>query len=102
MTIDNDKRQCKVNRLGRNYPRIEINMDFANFVIMRIPAEKVEIPAEKITDYLLMQKEKNDKSDFLSKLGYTIQNWKELEQDIRLLVVNNSAHIQRRSPFGDI
>ena len=44
---------------------------------MHIPAEKVEIPAEKITDYLLVQKDKNDKSEFLSVLGYNIENWIE-------------------------
>jgi hypothetical protein len=36
---------------------------------MHIPEEKIEIAEEKLTDYLLVQKEKNDKSGFLLKLG---------------------------------
>lgn len=69
---------------------------------MHIPAEKVEISAEKITDYLLVQKEKNDKSEFLSALGYKLENWIELEKDIRTLVEKNEAHLQRSTPFGDM
>jgi len=69
---------------------------------MHIPAEKVEISAEKITGYLLVQKEKNDKSAFLSSLGYRIENWTELEKDIRTLVDKNEAHLQRSTPFGDM
>ena len=69
---------------------------------MHIPAEKVEISAEKITDYLLVQKEKNDKSEFLSKLGYKIENWIELEKDIRTLVEVNEAYLQQTTPFGDM
>ncbi len=69
---------------------------------MHIPAEKVEISAEKITDYLLVQKEKNDKSEFLAALGYKIENWIELENDIRALVEINEAYLQRSTPFGDM
>ena len=69
---------------------------------MHIPAEQVEISAEKITDYLLVQKEKNDKSEFLSSLGYRIENWSELEKDIRTLVDKNDAHLQKSTPFGDM
>lgn len=69
---------------------------------MHISAENVEISAEKITDYLLVQKEKNDKSEFLSALGYKIENWNELEKDIRALVDKNDAHLQRSTPFGDM
>ena len=58
---------------------------------MHIPAQKVEISAQKITDYLLVQNEKNDKSEFLSALGYKIENWIELEKDIRALVEINEA-----------
>lgn len=72
------------------------------FVCMHIPANKVEISAEKITDYLLVQKEKNDKSVFLAELGYTIENWNELEKDIRMVVEKNEAYLQRSTTFGDM
>lgn len=69
---------------------------------MKIAAEQVEIPKEKITGYLLVHKEKNDKSAFLSKLGYSIENWEELANDISNLVIKNEAFLQSRSTFGDM
>jgi hypothetical protein len=50
---------------------------------VRITRENIEIPTEKITGYLLVSKEKNDKSAFLANLGYTLNNWSELINDIR-------------------
>lgn len=69
---------------------------------MHIPARKVEISSKKITDYLLARKVKNDKSKFLEQLGYSIENWNELEHDIRLLVERNDAVLQSKTPFGDM
>ena len=69
---------------------------------MRIPKNKVEIEESKITDYLLVQKEKNDKSAFLNKLGYTLQNRNELINDIKEIVANNEAVLQRHTDFGDM
>lgn len=69
---------------------------------MRIPAEKIEIPAEKITDYLLIKKAKNDKSAFLAQLGYHPENWNDLVNDIRNMVAQNEARLQRSTPFGDL
>ena len=54
---------------------------------MQIALEYIEIPAEKITAYLLVAKEKNDKSHFLANLGYTLESWRELEKDIKNLVI---------------
>ena len=73
-----------------------------NFGLVQIRADKVEIPSEKITDYLLVQKAKNDKSEFLSKLGYSLKNWNELEIDILKIIENNDAHLKQSTPFGDI
>ena len=69
---------------------------------MHIPIEKIEIPDEKITDYLLVQKEKNDKSEFLNRLGYTAERWKELVSDIKKIVAENEAQLQQQTPFGDM
>lgn len=69
---------------------------------MKIPAEKIEIPVEKITDYLLVQKIKNDKSGFLFRLGYTLENPNELVNDIKYIATHNEVLLQRSSPFGDL
>jgi hypothetical protein len=69
---------------------------------MLIPVEKIEIPAEKLKDYLLVQKEKNDKSAFLLKLGYTKENWNELQDDIKYIATHNEATLQQQTPFGDM
>ena len=69
---------------------------------MRIAPEQIEIPLEKITGYLLIAKEKNDKSAFLANLGYTIITWTDLINDIRQLAQSNDAYLQQKTPFGDI
>ena len=69
---------------------------------MHISADNVEIPKGKITEYLLVRKAKNDKSEFLLKLGYSTQNWMELESDIKKLVEENEPYLQSHSPFGDL
>ena len=37
----------------------------------------------KLTDYLLVPLAKDDKSQFLAQAGYTIENWQQLERDLR-------------------
>jgi len=69
---------------------------------MLIPVDKIEIPEEKLRDYLLVQKEKNDKSAFLFKLGYTKENWSELQNDIKFIATHNEAILQQQTPFGDM
>jgi len=41
------------------------------------------IPKAKLTKYLLVQLPKDDKSLFLAKAGYTLENWQQLAQDIK-------------------
>lgn len=43
---------------------------------------KFTIDPQKITHYLLIPQENNDKSKFLAQYGYTQQNWQQLYQDI--------------------
>jgi hypothetical protein len=59
------------------------------------------IPEAKLTKYLLIWKPKNDKSGFLAQAGYTIDNWQELSQDLKNLLVNE-ANYNKSSNFGDI
>ena len=60
---------------------------------------EIIIESAKITHYLLIPKEKNDKSKFLKELGYTIENWEELETDIRKIFIENEAIFQKEAPF---
>jgi len=69
---------------------------------MRIPPEKIEIPEEKITDYLLVQKAKNDKLAFLFKLGYSTENAQESAQDIKYIATNYEALLQQKTQFGEV
>ena len=69
---------------------------------MHLTREQIEIPVEKITDYLLVPKEKNDKSAFLAKLGYTLNNWGDLVYDIEQLVLTNDVQLQQNTSFGGI
>jgi hypothetical protein len=60
---------------------------------------EIIIDPTKITHYLLVPKEKNDKSKFLYKLGYNLENWQELENDIRKIVLENEVVFQKNAPF---
>lgn len=67
---------------------------------MKLPSNSI-IATEKITNYLLQFREKADKSKFMSLGGYTLDNWEELEHDIRLLLENGEAEFSRTDNFGD-
>ena len=54
----------------------------------------------KITNYLLVPKDKNDKSRFLNDLGYSLDNWEDLANDICKIINENEAIFQKSSPFG--
>jgi hypothetical protein len=69
---------------------------------MRLSEDQIIIPAEKITEYLLTKKDKNDKSKFLISLGYTKDNWQELVNDIKQIALNNELVLERTSEFGDL
>ena len=61
---------------------------------------KIVIEKQKISDYLLVWKQKNDKSKFLNDLGYSLQNWEELKDDIEKIVLENQRIFQNAAPFG--
>jgi hypothetical protein len=58
------------------------------------------IDPAKITNYLLVPKDKNDKSKFLNNLGYSLDNWEDLAKDICKIAEENEAVYQKTSPFG--
>ena len=66
---------------------------------MKIPADAI-IPAEKLTHYLLVPRQRNDKSKFLAQAGFSIDNPAALEQAIRDLVATNEAVQDRQDDYG--
>ncbi|MDJ0658336.1 MAG: hypothetical protein QNJ42_02485 [Crocosphaera sp.] len=56
------------------------------------------VDSRKITQYLLVSKTKNDKSQFLAQYGYTQNNWQQLQQDI--LTSSRPAEILDLIPSG--
>jgi hypothetical protein len=41
------------------------------------------IAAKKLTEYLLVLLPKDDRSQYLALADYTLENWRQLEQDLR-------------------
>jgi hypothetical protein len=54
----------------------------------------------KITEYLLVWKPQNDKSGFLIKLGYSIDHWEDLRDDILQIIASGIPVYSRPAPFG--
>ena len=69
---------------------------------MILKPEQLIISEEKILDYLLVQKEKNDKSGFLSGLGFSRANYPELVEEIRKIATTNEAVLSRTNEFGNL
>ena len=60
-----------------------------------------EIAAEKLTRYLLIKRPVGDKSEFLKQAGYTLDNWRKLEQDIRQQILSKEAVPTEQTPYGE-
>ncbi len=56
---------------------------------MLIKPEQLIIPEEKVLGYLLVKKDKNDKSEFLARLGFTKDNYKELIAEIIVIATTH-------------
>jgi hypothetical protein len=69
---------------------------------MRLKLEQLDISIEKITEYLLVFKLKNDKSKFLLSVGYTLENWEQPLKDIIEIAVNNNLILQKVNEFGNL
>lgn len=68
---------------------------------MRLPLDVV-IAREKLTDYLLILKSRNDKSKWLRKAGYSIENWAQLEYDLRTQVATGEAVLDETNTYGHV
>ena len=67
---------------------------------MRLPADRLIIKRRKLTEYLLLRQDKSDKSRFLERCGYTLDNVEALEEAIRDLVAANDATPDFGDDFG--
>jgi len=66
---------------------------------MKLPADAI-IAAEKVTDYLLVSQTRGDKSVFLARGGYTIENAEQLLHDLRTQAVLLDATPLHSTEFG--
>ncbi|MBL8131037.1 MAG: hypothetical protein JNL42_04200 [Anaerolineae bacterium] len=67
---------------------------------MRIPQNAL-ILREKLTDYLLVRKSEDDKSQFLGQAGFTMESADALEAAIRRHIATYDAQIDRSNQFGE-
>ncbi len=65
-------------------------------------SENTLISPEKLTDYLLVFKKRNDKSQWLAKLGYTIENTKVLEYDLRKQILSLDVVPIEKTEYGQL
>ena len=56
----------------------------------------IHIAERKLTHYLLVFRDKDDKSNYLELAGYTVNNWHVLEQDLITF-----AHLGEAVPEGE-
>jgi len=68
---------------------------------MKLP-ENTLIACEKLTNYLLVPRKRNDKSKWLMGAGYTPENWQVLEADLRNQILLENASLAERTEFGQI
>lgn len=57
---------------------------------MKLPDDTL-ITKEKLTQYLLTLKKRNDKSQWLAQAGYSLENWQVLENDLRNQILSDDA-----------
>ncbi len=65
---------------------------------MKLPQNSI-ISSEKIIGYLLKPNKTNDKSKFLALGGYSLDNWLDLEHDLRALL-RHPADLGQRNKYG--
>ena len=68
---------------------------------MKLPDDSIIVP-EKLTQYLLVQKKRNDKSKWLAQGGYTLENWTELATDLRDQILSLEATATENTRYGQM
>ncbi|WP_254565631.1 DUF6883 domain-containing protein [Oscillatoria sp. HE19RPO] len=66
---------------------------------MKIPDNAI-IPDAKLTRYLLVFHVRNDKSQFLARAGFTLENSERLDAALRQLIASNEAIYDRTDKYG--
>lgn len=67
---------------------------------MKLPADAVIAP-DKLTRYLLVSRNRDDKSKYLATAGYTLDNWYQLERDLRTQILIRDAIFEYSDEYGD-
>lgn len=68
---------------------------------MKLSIETVITP-EKIINYLLIAKKRNDKSKWLNDAGYTQENWQRFENDLRTQILSLDAVQTAQNEYGQM
>ena len=68
---------------------------------MKLPLDSL-IAHEKLKDYLLTPKKRNDKSKWLAQAEYTLDNWQLLENDLRTQVLSLDATPIDKTRYGQM
>ena len=68
---------------------------------MKLPSTAVIAP-EKIRRYLLSPRKRNDKSKWLAKAGYKLENWRKLEKDLRTQILTLDALSTEGTKYGQM
>ena len=68
---------------------------------MKLPKNTL-IAREKLTNYLLVLKKRNDKSEWLAKAGYNLENWQVLENDLRTQILSKNAILTESTEYGQM
>lgn len=68
---------------------------------MKLPIDSL-IANVKLKDYLLLHKRRNDKSQWLAQVGYTLENWQLLENDLRTQILSLDATITDQTKYGQM
>lgn len=66
---------------------------------MKLPEDTL-INRQKLTDYLLKPRARNDKSSFLNELGYHSGNWQKLREAITLQILPQKSIIIEETQYG--
>jgi hypothetical protein len=65
-------------------------------------SENAIISTEKLSRYLLVKRPVGDKSAFLKRAGYTVDNWEQLERDLRQQILTKDATLLEQSVYGEL
>ncbi len=65
----------------------------------KIPSDAI-IPVAKLTRYLLIEQDRNDKSKFLAQAGFTLDNYEDLDNALRKLTLSTKAVEGRTNGYG--